>query len=395
MLTPLHPHPHTHLQEALALLSRERAQIAAAASAEVASRVEAAAADQAIASGAAAEEALQRLQSLSTRVGALTELLQGRNDYELAAGRAARLTLSVAALADALQRRASATQEVAAVRAAAGEDCVIIQRALALLPPSAHSEAGTPRVIELQVAFRAVSEAGRRAPPPGSGLLGRALSLAGATLVLPAQKGAAEAGALVSDGAARVGAAVRGGSLAVKSAVAEENAPHPALAPVFRAAGGLWEALERGVAAAAGSALGAVEGAWGAASSAVRGAVATSPPPSAAAPASGSESSPSPAAAVIPAELAATAQAKLAAGRAVFDVTEVRLRAAATLFDAAEAAVRKGDLGGAVELLQELQDQEGQGGTRAWVTAAKQRLAADRAVRLVRARADLEVAALY
>jgi hypothetical protein len=369
----------------------------------VAARVQAAAEEERIAAAAAAEASLARLAQLSARVNGLTEVLCSRNEYERAAARGARLTLSVAALAEALQRRGAATQEVAAVRAAAGEECAIVARALRSLPASVHAPSGVPRLPALQADFRRVSEAGRRAPPPGTGLLGRALSLAGATVVLPTQRTAASASALVAEGASRVGAAVRSGAETVKGAAAEENAPHPALAPLYRGVGAVVRAVEGGAAAAGGALAGALEGAWAAVAGAVKGAADSAAAAVAGGGGGGAPTTPAPGegggaggvAAALPAALAATAQAKLAEGRAVFGEAEVRLRTAASVFDAAEEAVRRGDIARACEALQTVKEEQGQEAARAWVEAAQQRIATDNAMRLVRARLDLEIAALY
>ena len=62
---------------------------------------------------------------------------------------------------------------------------------------------------------------------------------------------------------------------------------------------------------------------------------------------------------------------------------------------AAEEAVRRGDLPRAVEALEGVKWEPGHEAAREWVAAAQQRIATDRAMRLVRARLDLEMASLY
>jgi hypothetical protein len=63
-------------------------------------------------------------------------------------------------------------------------------------------------------------------------------------------------------------------------------------------------------------------------------------------------------------------------------------------FDAAQAAVDAGDLQGAVEALAPVQAFAGHG-MEAWVKGARDRLATDRAVALVGARAAVLAASLY
>lgn len=363
------------MQDYSKLLDKEANRIAADAAAALEARVLAAKQDLDGQASEGSEAALARLNELNVRVAALDDLLSSRNAYEKVASRTVRFALSVAALAKAVDTRFCATQPEAAVRVAAGADDALVAKAISMLPAAVYARDGVPTLTDLHMRFASVSTAGRRAAG-GTGVLGQALGIAGSTIVLPAQNAldAVKCGFFdglqtIEDGAAAVGAA------AVNAA-----APYPFLAPVV-------SAVSSGLASAS-TAIGdvtkqvkeaiskTIEGAWGAIST---------PAPAEALPLlTGSA-----------ADLAAEAKKKISAGREAFEISSQEVHRTAAIFDAAEAALAVGNLARAVEVLAVLRGTPAEAAVVDWLKVAEQRIAADRAVRLLCAKSNLMHASLY
>ncbi len=361
------------IQDFSMLLAREALRVAEDAAAAVETRVLTAKQEIDARASESSEAALARLSELNVRVAALDELLASRNAYEKIASRTVRFALSVAALAKAIDSRFCATQPEAAVRVAAGADDALVAKAVSMLPPAVYLRDGVPTFIELRSRFANVSSAGRRSAAGGTGVLGQALSIAGATIVLPAQNaanavksGLVESIEMAKDGASAVGAA------AVNAA-----APYPFLSPVINAASSAFSSASVAMSDVTRHAKDAItktiEGVWGAIS-----------PPAEAPLLSGGA-----------AELAAKANQTLAAGREVFEMSSQEVRRTATVFDAAEAALAVGNLACAVEVLTALRGTPAEAAIVDWLNSAEQRITADRAVRLLTAKSNLMQAALY
>ena len=382
---------------------------------ELAARAEQAAQEHSVAAGAAAAEALARQGELARRVQALDEVLVARSGYEQRAARVARMALAVSALGEVLAgssgggsagggAREGATGAIAALRvalssgpaaaaaaataASSSSGDAIVDLALASLPPAVHGR-GVARTSELRGSFAYVSSVGRRAAPSGSGMLGKALSGVGASIVLPAQDLVGEVRGLLCGGVRRAAGALR-----------EAAAPYESLQPLVRGVEEGWASLSAFAQAQAAQAKAGVLAAWEGAGSAGREAAPGAPAAAAAAAAgAGAPAAPGSPLAALPLpraeELKATAEATLAKGREVFSSSEAGVRRAAAIFDAAEEAVAREDLARAIALLGALRQEEGQELTMQWVAAAEQRVAVDRAFRLIRARTDLLVASLY
>jgi hypothetical protein len=364
---------------------------------------------QSVQAGEAAAATLGRVTTLTQQVEALQGLLAARNAYEQLAGRVARVSLAVSALGEALATPgrgkgsgsgsgSTATGAIAALRCALGSPLgssssgssgdAIVDVALASLPAAVHSAGGVARVSDLRGAFSQVSTVGRRAAPGGSGLLGKALAGVGASIVLPAQ-------GVVSE----VQRSVREGLSSAQSGLKEAAAPYEVLQPLVRGVEQGWAS----VAGLAGAGLEAVRGglrqAWGSVSG---GAGAqqqgeTAAPAAPSAETGAGTGAPAPLTAALPrAEvLKASAEATLAKGREVFQSSEAGIRRSAAIFDAAEEAVVREDFVQAIAILSALRGEEGQELTMQWVAAAEQRVAVDRAFRLIRARTDLLTSSLY
>lgn len=233
-------------------LDHEKAHLAArlADEAEAALRARA----QELGAQAAAESDARKaaLRELAAHVAAADELLTSRGDYERVSRRVHRVSAAVLALARAVDGPSAgthpATQEVAALTVAAGDDPVLTH-ALALLPAGVHAAGGVPSLHQLQARFEGVSRAGRRAAltPENSGILGAAVGTVTSALLLPSGNRATPAPAppdvtaspvvitpLLTSAASAVGAAfstVRGWVTGVgggDSTTAAPAAPEPA-----------------------------------------------------------------------------------------------------------------------------------------------------------------------
>lgn len=317
---------------------------------------------------AAVEASAARVADLELRVLALDEVLKSRNAYERSALRAARISLSVAALSRAVETRFSATQAAAALRVAAGDEAAVVDRALAFLPTEVFSRDGVPTFHELRARFSAVSTAGRRSHAADTGVLGKALSIAGATLVLPAQAAASRVERSLSEGFEKVreGAGTLSGSTPT------------ALQPYRDYVLNSWASATEKAAEIGGQVWSSVESfstsLWST-------------------PAAGGAD-----AATIPPVLAGVneqARKTLAVGREVFESSSVEVRRTAAIFDAADAALESGNLERALETLAALKGSPAEECVAAWTDDATKRLRAERALRTLRAHVNLVLTAQY
>ena len=129
---------------------------------------------------------LARVDALKAEVAGTDSMLAARSEFERASRRAHQVAVAVDALRAALERPAPATQEVAALIVAGGNDPVL-EAAVSLLPPCVHDPLGPPSRARLLAAFPHVASDGRRAAftPPGLGRVGDVIGLAGASIFLP------------------------------------------------------------------------------------------------------------------------------------------------------------------------------------------------------------------
>lgn len=343
-------------QEYHARLEDEKNRISAALDTAARARVREAQQAAAGAAGKLAEDRLQALSELQSKVAAADQALAVRAAYERVSARVHRISLATAALVQALEFAGPATQEVAALQVASAGDAVIL-KAIQVMPEAVHSKQGVATRYALQGRFGSVAKAGRVAAltPENSGVLGSAVGAAKAAIVIPATKAATEARLAAIDLTERAKAAVQ----------------HPI------------EALQ-------GAAV-SISGLWQ--SAMVKAGLTTAKVDEAVAPAAEAKA---PAAAPAgqfreAAEAAAQAGRRVAAG---MEELTGEARAVATLFDRAETAVAVGDLQTAVSLLSGLSGHAAEA-VEGWVSDAKARMDADKAVGLMHARAALLAASLY
>lgn len=298
----------------------------------------------------------QELRKLQVRVGAVDEALKARGSYESAAQRLTRIALCTQALLLALNRPEPATQEVAALRVAAGDDPVVT-RALAKLPAEVHSARGVPTMANLQTRFWVVAEAARVAAvvPEGTGAVGQAFGAATSALLIDKRPRSMDE--YLSSPSATTAAA----KAPAPAAAAETHAEAPVLASAITST---WRAV-----------VGAV----------------SSLLPGSAAPGGSAPSSP------LPAEVSQTAKQAVATVKELTDSAKELssdISRTRTVVDTAAAQVAAGDLTAAIGTLHELGGSAGDV-VSDWVAAARLRVAADQAAAIARTRAVLLTAALY
>lgn len=305
---------------------------------------------------------LSDLTNMQSRVGAVSQRFAERAAYEKESRTAHRLSGAVFGLQNALERRAPATQEVAALKVAGGSDPVLAV-ALAMLPDEVHSASGIPTRAQLQGSFRDISKKARRAaltPTGASGVISQALGAAKSMLVLPSPASGSSVADLekpVSTGPSLLDKA-KDTFVSVKSTVMD-------LAAKMNLGGG------RGNQGHADAAR------------------ADTP---AATPSSENLSA-------VSTQLAVHANKVLDRAKEIAEAANVKsadIQRINAIFDSAEAAVAAGDLRAAVQDLQKLEAQALPAeAVNEWVRNAQLRMQADRAARLARARAVILTASLY
>lgn len=321
---------------------------------------------------------LQKMEKLRTAVLGPTEsLLSSRLDYEEAARKAHRVNAAVLALGAALNEPRPATQEVAALKVA-GEGDRVIGAAIALLPAQVHGTKGVPSLSNLQLRFSSVLHAARVASltPEGTGVIGQAVGSAAAKLVVPAtsallpssNSSSSSSSASSSSSSVSASSPVASPSTAPNTAAAMERSVTSMVAPFFSTA-------KDGVASLYSKLLGSSAGQEARAA--------------AAGPAKELQDT---AAAVKEAVRGATGKVKEVAAVAKERTQEVR--SFNETLERVESMVQKGDLDGAVKILESLEGSPAEV-AREWVEHARLRIATDRAASVARSRAVVLTAAMY
>ena len=320
----------------------------------------------------------QNLEDLRTRaVDATARVAETGAAMDASLRRALRGAAATLALHTALERAAPATQEVAALAVAGTGDAVIELALREYLPVAVHGNRCVPTLAVLQARFaedtiHAVRAAVLR--PAGAGAFGRAVSSAAAALIgeplrLLRPQSAATAQPPSPADALSAGTwppADLGASAPQTAAAAERSFSaelRPAAAAASRALASLFAPLASSVTAAAGRS-------HNAAGSKASGVADVATAAEAGTPTSGG----------LPGALReGTAHVR--------DIASSLSRAEDTL-ELAEAAVAGGDLETAADLLAAL-DGAAAAAARSWVSDARDRIAADRAVAICRARSIL------